>query len=234
MSGPVNTRKRAIILLAALLGASALGGGRPRPAGRAVRPKDWFLAAKVPAFQIRNQTLLDGILQLARGPAPFGFGFERPLRAKSAAPPVPPPRLSLRLAGRTVRQILDALCQADPRFTWSIDGTTVNVFPRGTTGDATYLLNRRIKNFVLRDATNVDDGLLAISRELPPPTEQIAHVQAGGSDPYPQKPWTVTFRRLTVRQIVNRLAAHGGACAFWTFGGSADFRFFGFFNTNLC
>jgi len=60
-------------------------------------------------------------------------------------------------------------------------------------------------------ATTVDDGLFAIPRQLPPP-----------------------FEKVSVRQIVNRLAVHGGQCAVWILGGSRDFRTFGFFNTYRC
>jgi hypothetical protein len=188
----------------------------------------------VPQFELQNGTILDALWKLARSPAPFGFGFEQPLRSKFANPSIPLRRFSLSLRRETVRQILSALCRADPTFAWSVDGRTVNVFPRSTMRDPAYLMNRRIPTFVLRGATDIQGGLLAIHGELPPPQEQLAILQAGGSDPYPPKPWTVTYKDLTVRQVINRLAAHGGACAVWLFGGARDFRTFGFFNTNLC
>ena len=118
-------------------------------------------------------------------------------------------------------------------FTWSMDGTTVNVFPRVIINDDSYLLNRKLERYDLKNATDVDKGLFAMARELPPPFEQIAHAQAGGGDPYPPEPWTVTYYNLTVRQVVNRLALHGGSCGIWIFGGAQDFRSFGFFNTYL-
>lgn len=201
----------------------------PRP-----QPRAEFLNVKVVQFRLRDQTILDALWQLARGPAPFGFGFERPLQQKSTSPPFPLRHFSLRLTRETVRQLLDALCRADPRFTWSVDGTMVNVYPRAIVGDPTYLLNRRLSALALRNVTRVEEGLFAIPQQLPPPFEQVAVAQVGGADPYPRKPWTVTFRNLTVRQAVNRLAQHGGRCAVWIFGGATDFRAFGFFNTNLC
>src|SRR5262249_5827854 len=170
----------------------------------------------------------------ARIPVPFGFGFEGVLKSTSAAPDVQEPRFSLQLRNKSGREVLNALCEADPRYTWSIDGPTVNVFPKHVLGDSSYLLNRRLDRFELRKATDVDDGLLAISRQLPLPTEQVAHVQTSGDDPYPPKPWTVIYHHLTVREVVNRLAEHGGPCAAWTFGGSKDFRYFAFFNNRRC
>jgi hypothetical protein len=193
-----------------------------------------FLDAKVADFQIKNQTLLDALWQLARGPVPFGFGFEKVLKQQLSDPEIVDPGLNLQLKEKSVREILDALCQADPRFTWSADGSTVNVFPRATIKDSSYLLNRRLPTFALTNATDAQNGLLAIARQLPPPAEQIAQAQVGGDDPYPPEPWTITLRDISVREAVNRIAAHGGPCAVWIFGGAKDFRSFGFFNTFRC
>lgn len=226
--------KRIVLASTVLLTMFAAGVGRAQQPASPTVPKDAFLGARVPEFRLHNQTLLDALWQLARGPAPFGFGFEHVLQRTLKGPPVPKRLLTLHLEHATVRQILDALCRADPRFTWSTDGATVDVYPRDVVGDPSYLLNRRIPIFALRDARRVEDGLFAIPRQLPPPTEQVAVSQVGGSDPYPPTPWNLTLKDVTVRQVVNRLAAHGGVCAVWIFGGAEDFRAFGFFNTNLC
>jgi hypothetical protein len=207
--------------------ATARQTGSPR------RSEVKFLDAKVPEFELQNQTLVDGLWMLARAPAPFAFGFEKVLKKRLSDPDIPEPRLRLQLNNKTVREILDALCDADPRFTWSMDGPTVNVFPRAAIDDSSYLLNRKLERFELKNATDVQNGLLAIVRQLPPPVEQVANAQLGGADPYPPEPWTVTYYNLTVRQVINRLALHGGPCGIWIFGGSADFRAFGFFNTYL-
>ena len=163
---------------------------------------------------------------------PFGFGFEKILKPTLSGPDLPDPSLELKLQGKSIREILDALCKADPRYTWSQDGSTVNFFPRAVVEDPTYLLNRKLPKLELKNATDVQDGLLAIHRQLPPPAEQIAQAQAGGDDPYPPEPWTVTSENVTVRKVINRLAQHGGRYGIWIFGGSKDFRAFGFFNTH--
>lgn len=196
-------------------------------------PENKFLDTKVPEFEMRG-TLVDGLWRLAKAPAPFAFGFEEVLKKSLADPEIQNPRFSLQLTNKTVREVLDALCQKDPRFTWSMDGATVNVFPRAIIDDSSYLLNRKIDRFELKNATDVENGLLAIVRQLPPPVEQVAHAQVGGADPYPPEPWTVTYHNLTVRQVVNRLALHGGPCGTWIFGGAMNFRSFGFFNTYAC
>lgn len=192
------------------------------------------LDTKVAEFEMNNETLIDGLWKLARGPAPFGFGFEKVLKRKLSDPEVPDPPLRLHLKQKSIPEIFDALCEADSRYTWSMDGARVNFFPRNVMKDPAYLLNRKLRRFELRNATDVQNGLLAIVRQLPPPVEQIANAQMGGDDPYPPEPWNVTFENVTVRQVVNQLAEHGGNCAVWIFGGANDFRSFGFFNTFLC
>ncbi len=49
-----------------------------------------------------------------------------------------------------------------------------------------------------------------------------------GDDPYPLEPWTVILENVTVRQVVNRLAEHGGPRGSG-FLAAKDFRAFGFF-----
>jgi len=195
--------------------------------------KHVFLDTVVAEFELHDQTLVDAVWKLARSPASFAFGFESPLKARLSDPDPNVPILNVSFKNKSVREILDLLCEADQRFTWSADGNTVNIYPRNTVGVSSYLLNRKLANFELRNATDVQDGLLAIVHQLPPPTEQIANAQVGGDDPYPKQPWNVKYNGLTVRQIVNRLALRGGPCGAWIFGGSNNFRAFGFFNTNL-
>ena len=226
--------KAAFICLVLLLTVRSAGNVAAQQPGSEEGQDARFLEVRIPEFEVHNQTLVDGVWKLARGPAPFGFGFEKLLKHRLSDPDVPDPRLSLRLIDKSVRQILDALCQEDSRYTWSIDDAMVDLFPRAVINDGSYLLNRKLARFELRNATDVQNGLLAIVQQLPPPAEQIAEAQVGGGNPYPPEPWTVTFEDLTVRQVVNRLAAHGGECAVWIFGGANDFRAFGFFNTYLC
>jgi hypothetical protein len=221
------------ILIGSMLFASPQPNPRARQSTSAASPQAKFLDATVPEFQIDSQTVLDAVWQLARGPAPFSFGFEKVLKKSLADADMPEKRLVLHLKDKTVRQILEALCLADPRFTWSIDRSTINVFPKAIIGDSLYLLNRKLQKFELKNATDVQSGLLAIVRQLPPPDEQIAEAQVGGGDPYPAAPWTVTYHNLMVRQVLNRIALHGGPCGIWIFSGSTDFRALGFFNTNL-
>lgn len=223
------------LLFAAIFLLAVPGIVRGQMPERQALPKESLLDTMIPAFELENQALLDGIWKLARGPAPFGFGFEKVLKQKSSDPDSAEPRISVLLREKSVREVLDALCQADGRYVWSVDGSTINLFPKAVADDPTYLFNRKVVRYMLKDVTDIQDGLLAIIRQLPPPEEQVAIAQVGGGgDPYPPEPWSLTLDNRSVREVVNRLASHGGQCAVWIFGGARDFRAFGFFNTYLC
>lgn len=99
-----------------------------------------LLEIKVPEFELRDETLLDGLWKLGRIPVPFGFGFEAELKARSTDPNIPERGLSLHLQNKSAKEILDALCEADPRYTWTMDESTVNVFPKNIATDPRYLL----------------------------------------------------------------------------------------------
>jgi hypothetical protein len=192
-------------------------------------PEPKALHTKVADFSLPNQTIFDGVSELNSAAIPFSFGFERLLRAKFNDPPLPDPNISLTLRNAPVKEILDALCKADGRYIWSVDGPTINVYPRRTTDDTSYLLNRHLDKLEIKNITDIQQGLLAIAQQLPPPKEQIAHAQMGGDSSYPPEPWTTTFENLTVRQAANRLTGHMGAHSAWLFDGSQEFRAFSFF-----
>jgi len=190
--------------------------------------EDRVLSKKISDFTMAKGTLLDGLKSLSSGPTPFALGFEEVLREKFADPAVPAPHFDLQMRNKTVREILNALCLADPRYAWSFEGETVNVYPRATANDARYLLNRSLAKFELDGITDIDQGLLAIVHQLPNPVEQVAHVQMGGDSSYPAEPWKASFQNLTVREAINHLVGHMGPRGCWIFHGSRDFRAFTF------
>jgi hypothetical protein len=193
---------------------------------RAVVPT---LDAKVEDFTLDAKSIFDGLQTLEGETRGLNFGFEDVLAPKVSDPAAPYTQITIRLKKPTTREVLDALCVADPRYMWSVDGLTVNIFPGATITDSKYLLNRQLAEFRLDRITDVDQGLLAIAQQLPGPLEQIAHSQIGGDDSYPADPWSASFEGLTVRQAINRLAEHMGQSSLWVFGGSDEFRYFAFY-----
>lgn len=190
------------------------------------------LAKRVPKFSIHDATLLDGIAQLSAGSLELSFAFEDVLTAKFGDPPMPHSRFDLNLENRTISEVLDALCERDVTFQWTRDGSTVNIFPRSTVDDTSYLPNRRLAQFELRRVTDTEQAVFAAAAQLPPPFEQIACVQAGGDTSYAIQ-WNASFRDLTVRQAFNLIARELGPRGGWVFGGSRDFRTIGFYKGKL-
>jgi hypothetical protein len=190
---------------------------------------DSVLNSEISAFNLNEETIEVGLKRLASGSTAFALGFEHELKSKQTDPPIQDLRLSLHLTRTTLRGALDAMCHADGRYTWSTDDTFINVYPIKTVNLNSYLMNRRLTKLDLRDLTDIQQGLLAIVNQLPPPREQVGiSYIGGGDDTYPVEPWTTRYENLTVRQAINRLVLHMGERASWAFTGSADFRAFAF------
>lgn len=191
---------------------------------------DLVLSSEISAFNLNDETIEVGLKRLASGSAAFAMGFEHELKSTQTDPPIHDPRLTLHLTATTVRGALDAMCYADGRYTWSTDDTFINVYPIKTVNLGSYLMNRRLTKLDLKGLTDIQQGLLAIVKQLPPPKEQVAIAQIGigGDDTYPAGPWTTRYENLTVRQAINRLVCHMGERASWAFTGSTDFRAFAF------
>ncbi len=214
------------LLCLALAGAVAVEPGQEPSTG------DSTPSAGIAHFELKNQTFFDGMASLSSARVPIRLGFEEVLRAEFADAPPPSPRFDLELTGATAMEIVQTLCALDTRYTWAFDGNTINVFPRAVVGDPTYLLNRSLDKLDVAGIRNPQQPLLAIARQLPPPREQIGYAQVGGDSSY-AKLWAVSFEDLTVRQAINRLAAHMSQRGVWVFSGSSDFRSFAFFKSGF-
>jgi hypothetical protein len=222
----VTNALRICTVIAILLSTASIGAfGQKNLAS-----SETFLSAKIPHFKLENETLQQGFQKLASGQVPYAYGFENVLKPKFNDPRIPDPLFSLQMDDRTIQEILDALCGGDPRYMWSIDEGTINVYPRATVGDPLYLPNRSLKVLRFEGITQIVQGLFAIAQQLPPPEEQVAHVQTGGgAGEYPPGPWTAVFYNVTVRQALNRLSAHIGPHGSWILYGSKEFREFAFY-----
>ena len=202
-------------------------GRRPETCVR-VTTVDSILNSEISTFNLNDETIEVGLKRLASGSTAFAMGFEHELKSKQTDPPIQDPRLSLHLTATTVRGALDAMCHADGRYTWSTDETFINVYPIKTVNLGSYLMNRRLTKLDLKELTDIQQGLLAIVNQLPPPREQVGIAQIGGDDTYPTEPWTTSYENLSVRQAINRLVRHMGERASWAFNGSVDFHAFAF------
>jgi hypothetical protein len=66
-----------------------------------------------------------------------------------------------------VREIVETLCQFDSRYIWSTDGPSINVFPRETIGNSSYLLNRDLEEIRLDKSADPYEALTPLAKLLP-------------------------------------------------------------------
>ncbi len=212
------------LLLCTVLACSAFGQvpstteqGHPRS-----------LDAVVEQFDLTNGIFQDGVSELSlKNIAGLHLGLEEIIRDRMEDDPrAQSPQFSMHLKSKTVREILDELCQFDPRYAWSQDMATINIYPRITVADQSYLLNLWIDTLAISDAPDPDQALTPLWRKFP--TQQIGYAGPGlGRNSY-AKGWTTVFERLTVRQFINRVAEHTGQQTSWIWYGGKGERLFTF------
>jgi hypothetical protein len=190
-------------------------------------PSNPALSNRVAHFDLTDATLLDALSKLSFEPiAGLHLGIEEIIRDKSSEPTDRSIRFSVSLHDVTVRDIIDTLCKSDRRYTWSVDGSSVNVYPRETVGDFSYLQNRDLDSIVLKNINGPSDALTSLMKLLP--GEQLGYAGIGVNNDYPE-PWSAVFNHLTVRQLMNRLSEHNGPRGGWIWSGSRGQRFFAYF-----
>lgn len=184
------------------------------------------LDQEVPHYELTNGSIVDGLAELSHNRSvQLHLGIEEILRERLQSPLDRSVRFSVVLEHKSVRDILNALCAYDARYTWSTDGQTINVYPQARVSDSTDLLNFRIERIELAEIPDPDQALTPLSKLFP--GEEIGYMQLGGEAAY-DAPWTVTFENLTARQFMNRIAEHIGPRTIWRWQGGKDARVFGF------
>jgi hypothetical protein len=220
----MKTKIRLIAVLL-ILGASAYG--RTIEIQVASAPSSRALNYEVVRFDLTDSTLVEGLSKLSSEPiVVLHLGIEEILREKFSEPRDRSVRFSLTLEHTTVRDIIDTLCQFDSRYTWSTDGSSINVYPQQIVGNSSYLLNRDLEQITLKNISRPEDALTPLTRLLP--GEQLGFASMGGDSSY-SEPRSAEFNDLTVRQLMNRLAEHIDVRGGWILSGSNDQRFFSFF-----
>lgn len=190
-------------------------------------PSTPALSNKVTQFDLTDATLIDALSKLSFEPiAGLHLGIEEIIRDKSSEPTDRSVRFSLSLHDVTVRDLIDTLCKSDPRYIWSTDGSSINIYPRETVGNSSYLLNRELDSIALKNINGPSDALTLLMKLLP--GEQLGYAGIGVNNPYAE-PWSAVFNHLTLRQLMNRLSEHSGPRGGWIWSGSNGQRFFAHF-----
>uniref|UniRef100_A0A7C3PF43 Uncharacterized protein n=1 Tax=Oscillatoriales cyanobacterium SpSt-418 TaxID=2282169 RepID=A0A7C3PF43_9CYAN len=162
-------------------------------------------------------------LQLLRqnDPSRILIGFEKVSGKQGGEEP----KISLQLANASVTSIVDRLCQADPRYTYEIvEGTLINVFPKGAKSDPNNLLNIRVQHFQFHGdelpnnlitrisdlAPELREHLWMRAREYAKKTGRPLGGSAGsilsGNAPLPRI--DINLQNMTVREILNAIVLY--------------------------
>lgn len=216
-----------VLLLAAMSsGQVPVAEDASHPSPRSV------LDHRIERFEVKNGILRDGIAELSSNVGEgLHIGVEEIPRGNIRQNPrTNTVHFSVRLENKTVRDVLNALCDSDPRYTWSEDGASINVYPKSEATDRSYFPNLVIDRIVLDAVPDPDQALTPLSKHFP--EVQVGCIQMGGENTY-AKPWTVTFERVTVRQFVNRIAEHIGTQTSWLWQGDQRERMFTFLRGGL-
>jgi len=223
--GPEPMKRANGVLLLLLLCGIGLGQEAQDKRLHMARPP---LDVKVDHFDALDAILRDGVSELSvKNIDGLHLGFEEIIRDRIQDDPRGVNvHFSLSLENKSVREIIDALCQADPRYTWSEDAPSINVYPRATPDDTSDLLNLRIGLLKISAITDPDQALTPLSKLFP--NQQVGYFGPGlGNNTYIE-PWTTTFEDLTVRQFINRVAEHMGPRTSWIWQGGKGERMFTF------
>lgn len=220
----VDRMQMTIRLLLMFLILSRCGYGQTTQTGNENERSASPLNYRVAHFQVADSTLIEALSKLSLEPIEgLHLGIEEVLRERFSGVPDRSIRFSLTLENASVRDIVETLCQIDSRYAWSTDGPSINVFPRETIGNSSYLLNRDLEEVRLDKIANPYEVLTPLAKLLP--EEQLGYAGIGGGSSYPE-PWSTSFKQLTVRQLMNRISEHIGPHGGWIWSGSKDDRFF--------
>ena len=216
-----------VVLLAAIASMSVIGQVTQLDSDKANQPSGPPLDQVISHFELKNGALIDGLSELSRNlEVHLHLGIEEALRERFDSPRDRSVHFSVHLEKKSVREILDALCQADTRYSWKADGLTIELYPRTRLGDKTDLLNFQIPHIQLGGTTDADQAIAPLLELFP--WEPIGYMQVGLGEYDYDAPWTTTFDDLTVRQFIDRVSEHMGPDTVWLWQGGKDGRLFTF------
>jgi hypothetical protein len=177
-----------------------------------------LLQQSIEELTLKNQYFMDGIVKLDTLASGLGFSVEYILPPPHAPRPTDP-KFTDKITGVTLAEALDWLCRLDPRYTWSRDGTTINIFPRASQEEKNYYFTRKLSNLAFRNERNAYDGLPKVLTPISSPKEAV--ITLGGVRDF-QTPLTATFTNITVREALNRLIQHLSPTEGWMVTGNQE------------
>jgi len=133
------------------------------------------------------------------------------------------PKFTATIENRTLAEVFDQLCALDTRYVWTRDGNNVNLFPRANLNDPTYFFNRVLPELRFHDLRKVGDAVVALDHQAGDPSGGVIFMGIGPKQGL-ASPWTQSFKNITVRQALNRIARQLGPTYGWQIGGTTKAR----------
>jgi hypothetical protein len=185
------------------------------------KPKESILDLKIESLKVDNGDMEEA-LRLLRQKDPYRIliGFEEvPHREGEKGK-----NISVELTDATVVEILDRLCEADPRYTYEVvSDALINVFPRGAKSDPNNLLNMIVRDFEVNEYMLPHNLIIRIGEWAPELREYlrlkaeeharktgrpigIAGSILSGNAPLPRI--SLKLQNMTVREILNAIVLY--------------------------
>ena len=218
-------KSRILLNVIAIVSSICLSGAGAGGTQEAATAKAKVSARRIPHFTVTDASVSDSLSRLTKSIDDLHLGFEEVPRQRTSDEADKTNRFSMDLSNVTISFVLDAICAKDPRYRWSEDGQTINVYPSSSADDKEYLPNISINEIVLDQVPDPYQALTPLARLLP--EKQIGYIGTGQAS-YAEQ-WSAHFSDVTVRQFANRISEHLGPRSTWIYQGSKREMLFTFF-----
>jgi hypothetical protein len=124
-------------------------------------------------------------------------------------------------SGTPLRQVLDALVRADPRYRWEVDNGVLDLLPAA--GEPS-LPKTQIPRFQAESVKSVDSAIGQIE-QMPEVTQRMADLGlgygirswVGPTNPKAPPPFDVNCVGLTLRGVLNEIVGRSGSAQHWQY-----------------
>jgi len=183
-----------------------------------------FLDLRVSLFEVQNVTLERALAELKLR-WKIQVSFEKVPKESEDEKEA---SFSVKLENASIREILNALVKADPRYYWEAYesqlggfGTLINILPVGAKADPDNPMNIKVEKAVIKDVTpynainQISSWIPELARKLHPGGTSGSGIYGIGAKVKIFKIY-FEFEGLTVREILNEIALRSGGIG-WVF-----------------
>ena len=218
------------LLFSLLLAPVASRQAKPKaPASTTSASPASILAVPVKTFKVEHANMAEALLKLRSSDVSrIVIGFERiPHREGEKGSPI-----SLAVADTTLGEIVQLLCQADPRYEYhviegrtisaNLSGSMIEVRPKGAAHDPGDILSTRVRDYSINDTITPEAAIERVREDVPELRDflrrkRIEWIEKTGRQPggspgsimsgnMPPPPFILELSNVTVRQILDAIS----------------------------